>query len=102
MSIPTTLPSGAFKALDILSLLLDNFAHGLTPGEIAKACSLSPSTTTRYLQALEERGYAERISETGRIRASVRIGQRAVAILNSLDTSRRRIDETVARLNTTH
>lgn len=96
---PTT--KSAEKVLDVLTVLMGHFAHGLTPGELARATDLSPSNITRYVATLEEKGFAERIPETGRIRPSVRLAQQAVAIMRSLDAARNRIDELTNRLTTT-
>ncbi|AMU13813.1 transcriptional regulator [Burkholderia cenocepacia] len=83
----------AEKVLEVLNVLLSHFAHGLTPSELARATNLSPSNITRYVATLEEKGFAERIPHTGRIRPSVRHAQYAVAILRSLDNAKQRIDE---------
>ncbi|MBJ9695489.1 helix-turn-helix domain-containing protein [Burkholderia cenocepacia] len=88
----------AEKVLEVLNVLLGHFAHGLTPGEVAKTTNLSPSNITRYVATLEAMGFAERIPETGRIRPSVKLAQHAVGILRSLDNARARIDETENRL----
>ena len=90
----------AGKVLDVLNVLLGHFAHGLTPTELAKATSLEPSAITRYVATLEEKGFAERIPETGRIRPSTRLAQQAVSILRSLDSAKQRIDEIANRLTT--
>ncbi|MBN3833664.1 MAG: helix-turn-helix domain-containing protein [Burkholderia contaminans] len=90
----------AEKVLEVLNVLLGHFAHGLTPGELAKATSLSPSNITRYVATLEAMGFAERIPETGRIRPSVRFAQHAMAIARSLDAARNRLDELATRLAT--
>ena len=90
----------AGKVLDVLNVLLGHFAHGLTPTELAKATGLDPSAITRYVATLEEKGFAERIPETGRIRPSVRLAQHAVGILRSLDAAKQRVDEIVHRLCT--
>jgi len=90
----------AGKVLDVLTVLLGHFAHGLTPTELAKATSLEPSSITRYVATLEDKGFAERIPETGRIRPSIRLAQHAVGIMRSLDAARQRIDAVSARLTT--
>ena len=90
----------AGKVLDVLNVLLGHFAHGLTPTELAKATGLDPSAITRYVATLEEKGFAERVPETGRIRPSVRLAQHAVGILRSLDAAKQRVDEIVHRLCT--
>lgn len=88
----------AGKVLDVLNVLLGHFAHGLTPTELAKATSLEPSAITRYVATLEEKGFAERIPETGRIRPSVRLAQQAVGILRNLEAAKGRLDELTSRL----
>lgn len=88
----------AEKVLEVLTVLLGHFAHGLTPGELAKATDLSPSNITRYVATLEEAGFAERIPETGRIRPSVKLAQHAVSILRSLEAARSRLDELTTRI----
>ncbi len=90
----------AGKVLDVLNVLLGHFAHGLTPTDLAKATGLEPSSITRYVATLEERGFAERIPETGRIRPSTRLAQHAVSILRSLDSAKQRIDAITNRLTT--
>jgi len=91
----------AQKVLIVLDLLLSNFAHGFTNAELSKATGFSPSNITHYIGALENQGFAERIQETGRIRASHRLAQRAVAIMNSLDTAKNQVDESIKRISTT-
>lgn len=97
---PKGTSQSAGKVLDVLNVLLGNFAHGLTPTELAKATGLEPSSITRYVATLEEKGFAERIPETGRIRPSSRLAQHAVSVLRSLDSARQRIDEIQNRLTT--
>ena len=97
---PKGTSQSAGKVLDVLNVLLGHFAHGLTPTELAKATGLEPSSITRYVATLEEKGFAERIPETGRIRPSSRLAQHAVSILRSLDSARQRIDEMTNRLTT--
>ncbi|WP_369951959.1 helix-turn-helix domain-containing protein [Ralstonia syzygii] len=97
---PKGTSQSAGKVLDVLNVLLGHFAHGLTPTELAKATGLEPSSITRYVATLEERGFAERIPETGRIRPSTRLAQHAVGILRSLDAARQRIDAIANRLTT--
>jgi DNA-binding IclR family transcriptional regulator len=63
---PTT--QSADKVLSVLDVLLGHFAHGLTPGDLAKATGLPASNITRAVATLEAAGFAERISETGRLR----------------------------------
>ena len=100
MSTPAKTSQTAAKVLDVLAALLGHFANGLTPTDLSKATGLDPSAITRYVATLEEKGFAERISETGRIRPSSRLAQHAVSILRSLDSARQRIDEMTNRLTT--
>ncbi|MCS3806725.1 DNA-binding IclR family transcriptional regulator [Chromobacterium alkanivorans] len=102
MSAPSQTTKSAEKVLEVLTVLLGHFAHGLTPGELAKATDLSPSNITRYVATLEEKGFVERIPETGRIRPSVKLAQHAVSILRSLDSAKQRIDEIQNRLATNY
>lgn len=98
MSAPSQTTKSAEKVLEVLTVLLGHFAHGLTPGELAKATDLSPSNITRYVATLEEKGFVERIPETGRIRPSVKLAQHAVSILRGLEASRQRLDELTTRI----
>ena len=90
----------ALKALAVLDVLFRNFAHGYTPGELAKATGMNPSDITRYVKTLEEGGYAERIPDTNRIRVSVAVARKALQVMQSLDAAERRIQETRNRLMT--
>jgi DNA-binding IclR family transcriptional regulator len=94
----TQAAQSAVKVLDVLNVLLRHFAHGLTPGELAKATGLAPSAITRYVATLEARHFAERIPETGRIRPSIRLAKDAMAILRELDHAEERLGELKSRL----
>ena len=58
MTNPSQTTKSAEKVLEVLTVLLGHFAHGLTPGELARATDLSPSNITRYVATLEEKGFA--------------------------------------------
>ena len=90
----------AAKVLDVLNVLLGHFTHGLSPTELSTATGLDTSAITRYVKTLEEKGFAGRIAETGRIRPSHRLAQHAVSILHSLDSAKARIDESLSRITT--
>lgn len=90
----------AGKVLSVLNVLMRHFAHGLAPGELAKATGLSASNITHYVATLEEHGFAERIPETGRIRPSHRFAQHAVSIMRSLSDAETRIKESLNRVTT--
>lgn len=89
----------AVKVLQVLDVLLRNFAHGFSPKELIEATGFSGADITRYVSTLEQAGYAERITETGRIRPSHRLAQQAVQILKSLEAAAERIQESQQRLN---
>lgn len=98
----TQTSKSAEKVLDVLTVLLAHFAYGLTPGALAQTTGLLPSNITRYVATLEEKGFAERIPETGHIRPSHKLAQHAVSILRSLDMAKCRVDESLNRLTITH
>lgn len=99
MSEKTATNQSAGKVLDVLNVLLRHFAHGLTPGELVKATGFGPSNITHYVATLEQKGFAERIPETGRIRPSHRHAQFAMAIMKSLDDQEKRIKESINRIS---
>jgi DNA-binding IclR family transcriptional regulator len=88
----------AAKVLAVLDVLLRNFAHGFSPTELARETGYSASDITRYVATLEKSGFAERITETGRIRPSTRFARYAVQVMNSLEAAQQRLNETKARL----
>jgi len=90
----------AAAILTVLDLLLRHTVHGLTPTDVVKATGYSAPNVSRYLKTLEETGWAERIPETNRIRASLRVAQRAVAVMNDFDQAQNRLMETRARITT--
>ncbi len=91
-------PQASITTLRILRLLEKHFSHGLTNGDISKATGISASQVVHHVAALEAEGFAERIPETGRIRASVRHAQACYGILKSLDDASNRVDELKTRI----
>ncbi|MCL2345034.1 MAG: MarR family transcriptional regulator [Desulfobulbus sp.] len=92
MTTPTKTAQSAGKVLDVLAaLLVGDFVHGLTPGDLSKATGLDPSAITRYVATLEASGFAARIPATGRIRPSTQFARHAIAILRSLDAADERL-----------
>lgn len=89
----------ATKVLEVLDVLMRNFAHGFSPKELIEETGFSGPDISRYVNTLVQCGYAERITETGRIRPSHRLAQQAVQILKSLETAAGRIQESQNRLN---
>lgn len=92
MSIPTN-QSSAERVLTVLDTLLRHTVQGLTATEIIHATGYTASSVSRYVDALESTGWAERVPETNRIRASVRVAQRAMNILNDFDKAQQRLTE---------
>ena len=88
----------AAKVLTVLDVLLRNFAHGFSPSELVQATGFSGSDITRYVQTLEQAGYAERISETNRIRPSHRFARYGVQIMHSLESAEAKFSESKNRL----
>lgn len=89
----------AIKVLAVLDVLLRNFAHGFSPKELIEATGFSGTDITRYVNTLEQAGFAERITETGRIRPSHNHARFCVQIMNSLDEASRRTQESINRIN---
>lgn len=98
MSERAPLQSSA-TTLRILNLLMRHFAYGLTNSDIASALSIERSAVTRHTQVLEAEGFAERVAETGRIRASVRMAQQAMQIAQSLASASERMQELNHRIH---
>ena len=90
--------TSAEKVLDVLDVLLKNFAVGFTNSELMELTGLPAHSISRYVVILENAGFAERIPETNRIRPSHKLAQHAVAILMSLDEAKQRIDTAITRL----
>jgi DNA-binding IclR family transcriptional regulator len=88
----------AEKVLAVLDVLMRNFAHGFTPGDLAKATGVAAPDITRYVATLEKAGFAERIPETGRIRPSHRHAQYAFQIMKSLSDAGKRFEESTHRI----
>ena len=96
----TAILKSAPKVLDVLNVLMGHFAHGLTLTDLARATHNTLPSTSRYVDALEATGFAERIPETGRIRPSIRFAQLAVGILNDVERAQGRLSEIQSRLAT--
>jgi DNA-binding IclR family transcriptional regulator len=94
----TTDTKSAAKVLKVLHVLLRNFAHGFSPSELVSATGYSPSDITRYVTTLENEGFAERIAETNRIRASHQLARAAVQIMRSLESAEERLTESKSRV----
>lgn len=90
--------SSALKVLQVLDVLLRNFAYGFTPKELIEATGFSGTDITRFVNTLVKAGFAERIQETGRIRPSHHHARYAVQIMNSLNEANRLTQESLNRI----
>lgn len=82
------------RILQVVLTLAGNELMGLAPSEIQRALEIiSGSTVTRDLAVLKDLGIAEQIQETGRWRLGPRLVQVAIAHLNHMDRSQKRVDE---------
>ena len=87
------------KGLNLLNVLLRDFAGGFTPGELVTQTGLGNSDVTRYVNALVDAGFAERASG-GRVHASHSLGRSAVNIMKSLELQKQRAEASLARIST--
>jgi DNA-binding IclR family transcriptional regulator len=81
----------------VLKTMMALFGHevdGLSPSQIAKAVDTTSSNVTRDLYNLIESGVAEKLSHNDNIRITPRLGQKAIAILNNIDSASRRLEDT--------
>ncbi|RJX32321.1 MAG: hypothetical protein C4516_04270 [Oxalobacter sp.] len=84
----------------ILKTVLVLFGHeidGLAPGQVAKLVGTSASNATRDLANLIHIGIAERVPHNDNYRLAPMFGQKALAILHSLDRAANRVEETRQR-----
>lgn len=89
------------RVLKTLDVLFGHEVNGLASGQIAKLVGTSASNTTRDLANLKEAGFAEEVIGTGNWRISPRLGQRALAILHTLDREAKKLEETRSRFTRT-
>ena len=96
-----SIQQSADRVLTVLDVLLRHTVHGVTATELIQATGFTAPSISRYVATLEHSGWAERIPETNRIRASVRVAQRAMAVLNEFDKAQQRLNELRSRITTT-
>ena len=90
------------RVLRTLDVLFGHEVQGLSLTQVSKLVGTTLSNSTRDLANLREAGYAEQIVESGNWRITPRIGQRALAILHTLDRETRRLDEIKSRYTRTN
>lgn len=81
----------------ILKVVMVMFGHeidGLSPGQLAKLAGIKPSDATRDLDNLMQAGFVEKVPQGNAYRITPRVGQKAMAILHTLDQATRRVEET--------
>lgn len=88
----------------ILKVVLTMFGHeidGLPPGQLAKLAGITPGEATRDLDNLMQAGWVEEVLGCKSYRLSPMIGQRALAILNTIERATRRLEDTRNRYTRT-
>lgn len=90
----------AESILTVLDLILRHTVHGLTNNDIVRATGISATNVSRYVAVLEKSGWAEKIPETGRTRASNRVAQLAVGVMRDIDRAQSRLAEMHQRITT--
>lgn len=88
----------------ILKVVLTMFGHeidGLAPGALAKLAGITPGEATRDLDNLMKAGFVEPLPAGNAYRITPMVGQKAMAILHTLDRAAKRVDETHKRYTRT-
>lgn len=88
----------------ILKVVLAMFGHeidGLAPGQLAKLAGIKPGEATRDLDNLMQAGFVEKVPQGNAYRITPMVGQKAMAILHTLDHATRRVEETRNRFTRT-
>ncbi|HFD86510.1 MAG TPA: MarR family transcriptional regulator, partial [Gammaproteobacteria bacterium] len=81
------------RILKVMLALAGHEVTGLAPGEIAKGLNITPSNVTRDLANLRIAGLAEQITDSDRWRLTPKLSQIGLAMLDSVDKARRKVDE---------
>ena len=85
------------KTCDLFRLLAGNELLGLSPGEIAKGLSVSPSWVSINLPALATTGFVEQVLGTNRWRLGVSFVRIAMTVTTNMNENKRRFEDTTAR-----
>lgn len=88
---------GQQRVLALIKVLAGHEMVGLSMKDIGAAQKCSLQLVLRDLANLEQAGFAERLTETGRWRLAPAMVQIAVAFSASINRARRRLDETEQR-----
>lgn len=81
----------------ILKVVLAMFGHeidGLAPGQLAKLAGIKPGEATRDLDNLMQAGFVEALPAGSTYRITPMVGQKAMAILHTLDRATTRLEDT--------
>lgn len=84
----------------ILKVVLVMFGHeieGLAPGQIARLADIKPGEVTRDLDNLMQAGWVEMVPLGSTYRLTPMLGQKALAILHSIERAARHLDDTRTR-----
>ena len=95
------LSSPVKKYCDLYRLLASHVLLGLTPSEIAKAISVSPSWVSINLPPLAaETGFVEQVPGTNRWRLGAAFARIGVTVATELNAARQNIDDLSRRYAT--
>lgn len=82
------------KMLSVLDVLCRSGYHGFSATEISQETGLSLSDINTYVNTLVRTGYAERISETGRIRPGMnKFARLAMQIWQQVESANSKLTE---------
>ena len=89
----------AARVLDVLLALNGHVSKGLSHGQISKGLNESPSTISRCLNTLMEKGMVKK-NDDGSYSQSVKTAQIGLACLEELDRETQRLAELRQRIST--
>lgn len=85
------------KTCDLFRLLAGHELLGLSPGEIAKGLSVSPSWVSINLPALSSTGFVEQVVGTNRWRLGVQFVRISVTVATNINQAKRQLDDLSSR-----
>jgi DNA-binding IclR family transcriptional regulator len=86
------------RCTEILGVLFQHGARGLTPGQIATATSLAPAYVTQQLGQMANLGLVDELATLGRWRPGVRWAQMATALHLQIQRDLRELEEFQQRI----